>query len=69
MEALLEEKEKEIVKNREWLQVRSLGVLKGNKSCCSIADYGKVIFTLLNVGFFLWLLFFPQRIRRIQLHN
>jgi len=33
MEALLEEKEKEIVKKAEWLQVSFLSILKGNKFC------------------------------------
>uniref|UniRef100_A0A8B9RZ66 Kinectin 1 n=1 Tax=Accipiter nisus TaxID=211598 RepID=A0A8B9RZ66_9AVES len=36
MEALLEEKEKEIVKKGEWLQVSFLGILKGNKLFRSI---------------------------------
>lgn len=63
MEALLEEKEKEIVKKGEWLQVSFLGILKGNKFCCSVSGCGKVTLTLLN------LLSSPQRIRKIQLHN
>uniref|UniRef100_A0A8C6IZR5 Ribosome receptor lysine/proline rich domain-containing protein n=1 Tax=Melopsittacus undulatus TaxID=13146 RepID=A0A8C6IZR5_MELUD len=41
MEALLEEKEKEIVKKGEWLQVSSLGILKENKFCCSISSCRK----------------------------
>lgn len=63
MEALLEEKEKEIVKKGEWLQVTFLSILKGNKFCCSISGCGKVTFTLLN------LFFFPHRVRKIQSHN
>uniref|UniRef100_A0A8C0UMD8 Kinectin 1 n=1 Tax=Cyanistes caeruleus TaxID=156563 RepID=A0A8C0UMD8_CYACU len=35
MEALLEEKEKEIVKKGECLQVSCFNILKGNKYCCS----------------------------------
>lgn len=52
MEALLEEKEKEIVKKGEWLQVSFLGILKGNKFSYSIFGCGKVTFTLLNSIFF-----------------
>uniref|UniRef100_A0A8C5JKC9 Kinectin 1 n=1 Tax=Junco hyemalis TaxID=40217 RepID=A0A8C5JKC9_JUNHY len=38
MEALLEEKEKEIVKKGECLQVSCFNILKGNKFCCSLSD-------------------------------
>lgn len=51
MEALLEEKEKEIVKKGEWLQVSFLGILKGNKLFRSISGCLKVMFTLLNLPF------------------
>lgn len=51
MEALLEEKEKEIIKKGEWLQVSFLGVLNENKLCCSISGCRKVMFTLLNLPF------------------
>uniref|UniRef100_A0A8B9NBQ3 Kinectin 1 n=1 Tax=Accipiter nisus TaxID=211598 RepID=A0A8B9NBQ3_9AVES len=51
MEALLEEKEKEIVKKGEWLQVSFLGILKGNKLFRSIFGCLKVMFTLLNLPF------------------
>uniref|UniRef100_A0A8C0B671 Kinectin 1 n=1 Tax=Buteo japonicus TaxID=224669 RepID=A0A8C0B671_9AVES len=46
MEALLEEKEKEIVKKGEWLQVSFLGILKGKKLFCSISGCLKVMFDL-----------------------
>lgn len=41
MEALLEEKEKEIVKKGECLQVSCFNILKGNKFCCSISGWEK----------------------------
>uniref|UniRef100_A0A8C3V436 Kinectin 1 n=1 Tax=Catharus ustulatus TaxID=91951 RepID=A0A8C3V436_CATUS len=37
METLLEEKEKEIVKKGECLQVSCFNILKGNKFCCNIS--------------------------------
>uniref|UniRef100_A0A8C9MPP7 Kinectin 1 n=1 Tax=Serinus canaria TaxID=9135 RepID=A0A8C9MPP7_SERCA len=37
MEALLEEKEKEIVKKGDCLQVSCFNILKGNKFCCSLS--------------------------------
>uniref|UniRef100_A0A8C8EDT4 Kinectin 1 n=1 Tax=Otus sunia TaxID=257818 RepID=A0A8C8EDT4_9STRI len=52
MEALLEEKEKEIVKKGEWLQVGFLGILMGSKFCCSISGCGKVMLTVLNLVVF-----------------
>lgn len=41
MEALLEEKEKEIVKKGECLQVSCFNILKGSNFCCSISDWEK----------------------------
>lgn len=41
MEALLEEKEKEIVKKGECLQVSCFNILKGNKFCCSLSGWEK----------------------------
>uniref|UniRef100_A0A8C0UQS7 Kinectin 1 n=1 Tax=Cyanistes caeruleus TaxID=156563 RepID=A0A8C0UQS7_CYACU len=43
MEALLEEKEKEIVKKGECLQVSCFNILKGNKYCCSTSDVTLVV--------------------------
>lgn len=65
MEALLEEKEKEIVQKGEWLKVSFLSILKGNASCCSVSGCGKITFIFLSSLFFL----FVQRVSKIQLHN
>jgi len=52
MEALLEEKEKEIVQKGERLKVSFLSMLEGNKSCRSVSGCGKIMFILLSSFFF-----------------
>lgn len=42
MEALLEEKEKEIVKKGEWLQVSSVGIAEGVSSAAVVLAVDKV---------------------------
>lgn len=65
MEALLEEKEKEIVQKGERLKVSFLSMLEGNKSCRSVSGCGKIVYT----SKLLFLLLFVQRVSKIQLHN